>query len=310
LRLYIYFIFIIVVCPISVNFSQRIEIPRNERVYGVTKLRSEIFVLCRLSSPSPTVIRVHEDRNPFRCQRNITMDRIKGPFDIGSSEKNNCLYVCDAWEKCVWKITRKTHDQYNIVKWVNTYYDPYTLSVSINGQLLMVNWAPNILMIYGSDAERVRSIKLPNDIEKPLHAVETSTGNFIVLHFWVEKEKGACWSSRKELETRLVVSELSRDGQMVIRRFVPSSETQELKYGDYLSLDAEDRVFVADSKNDRVVLLDSDLKWNQILCPTQIEKEEATIRQPRRLCYDDERKQLIVGGYLEDIVNIYTLSGN
>ena len=81
-----------------------------------------------------------------------------------------------------------------------------------------------------------------------------------------------------------VISELTRDGQMVIRRFIPSNETQKLNDPRYLSLDSDDRVFVADTGNDRVILLDSDLKWNRILCPTKEEEEETKIRMPWRLC--------------------------
>ena len=161
--------FILVVCPISINFTQRIEIGGNEYVRGVTKLRNEIYVLCRSisSSSSNHVIRVFEDRIPFRLQKTIEIKEIKYPRDIGSSEKGNCLYVSDYDEKCVWKITRETDDQHKIIKWLTTDYQPYTLSVSSDGQLLMVNHSSSILMIYGSDAELIRSIQLPRDIKRP-----------------------------------------------------------------------------------------------------------------------------------------------
>ncbi len=114
---------------------------------------------------------------------------------------------------------------------------------------------------------------------------------------------------------------MTSDGQTVIRRFVPSNETQQLNYPQYLSIDSDDQVFVADTGNDRVILLDSDLKWKCILCPTK-DEEERKIRFPWRLCYDEEKKQLIVGGAGgiaftkvaandEDFgVNVYNLSRN
>ena len=43
-------------------------------------------------------------------------------------------------------------------------------------------------MIYGSDAELIRSIPLTRDIENPWHAVETSIGNFIIIHKHEEEE--------------------------------------------------------------------------------------------------------------------------
>ena len=303
------YLFILVVCPISINFTQRIEIGRNEDVRGVTKLRNEIYVLCASSPSSSDVIRVFEDRIPFLLQKTIEVKEIKYPRGIGSTDKGNCLYVCDSEEKCVWKMTRETDDQHKIIKWLTTDYEPYTLSVSSDGQLLVVNLS-SILMIYGSDAELIRSIQLPRDIENPFHAVETSIGNFIIIHEWVEEEKRESGSSGRE-ETMWGVSELTRDGQMVIRRFISSNETQQLNNPQYLSIDSDDQVFVADTWNVRVILLDSDLKWNRILCPTKEETEETKIRRPRRLCFDDEKKQLIVvGGLLGEGVNVYTLSRN
>ena len=113
----------------------------------------------------------------------------------------------------------------------------------------------------------------------------------------MEEEKGESGSSGRKRVMKWGISELTRDGQMVIRRFIPSNETQQLNDPHYLSLDSDDQVFVADNENDRVILLDSDLKWNRILCPTKEETEETKIRRPWRLCYDEEKKQLIVGGF-------------
>jgi len=102
------------------------------------------------------------------------------------------------------------------------------------------------------------------------------------------------------------VSELTRDGQMVIRRFIPSNEIHKLIYPAYLALDSDDQVFVADSGKDRVVLLDSDLKWNRILCPTK--EEEGINTHFQRICYDDEKKQLIGTADYHLGVSVYTLS--
>ena len=66
---------------------------------------------------------------------------------------------------------------------------------------------------------------------------------------------------------------------------------------------------MADQDNDKVILLNSDRKWNRITCPAREETEEKTIQAPRRLCHDEEMKQLIVG-FSEDEVNVSTLSRN
>ena len=105
-----------------------------------------------------------------------------------------------------------------------------------------------------------------------------------------------------------IISELTRDGQMVIRRFILSGETQQLNDCKYLLFDSDDRVFLA--RNHRVILLDSDLKWNQILCPTKKDEKEQNIQWPCSLFYDEELKRLIVSEYFEGHINVYTLSRN
>ena len=297
--------------------------------YGITKLQNEIYVLW----PSSNVISVYEDRYPFRSKKNIEMKYIQCPFGIGSSGKDRCLYVSDSYKSCIWKITRETDDQHKIIKWLTTDYTPDVRSVSSDGHVLMIKDSSHRLMIYGSDAELIRSIQLPTEIEDPLHAVETSIGNFIILHKTIFNKNEPI---RDLTDSDLVyfVSELSRDGQTVIRCFIPSDKTQKLNSPRHLSLDSDDRVFVADFHNRRVILLDSDLKWNQIICPssstttktmlyrkTSLTNEEKTPlwpywpnqwkysrSWPLSLCYDEENKQLIAEDCSQ--VYVYTLSRN
>src|SRR6218665_2576260 len=141
--------FILVVRGITINFTQRIDMQLSRRARGITKLRNEIYVLC----PLDRLIRLYEDRYPFRLKKDMEIEETKFPFHIVSSEKENCLYVSDIREKCVWKITRETDDQHKIIKWLTTDYKPWTLSVSSDNELLMINDSSHSLMIYGSDAE-------------------------------------------------------------------------------------------------------------------------------------------------------------
>ena len=298
--------------PISVNFTERINVGRNETVCGVTKLRAEIYVLCQ---PFPSVIRVFEGRRPFRLQEEIDIKDIEDQKDLQSSEKDNCLYVSAQREKCVWKITRQTDYQHNVFRWLTIDYAPHTLSVSSSGHLLLVTAWSSVLNIYGSEAELLQSIQLPRDIEDSIHAVETSMGNFIILHQCMETGERETGPNGRIKEWTWAVSELTRDGQMVVSRFLPSNETQKLENPRYLTLDSDDQVYVTDTGNDRVILLDSDLKWNRSLCSSmeeheeEEEEEETVIRRPLRSYYDEREKQLIVGGgyfYLGGF-NIYTV---
>jgi hypothetical protein len=287
-----------VVRSISINFGQRIEMPGDEYVYGVSKLRNRIYVLSQPSFDASKVIRVFENRNPFRLQKEIEIEHLRCPVDIVSCEQQNCLYVSDYGLKYVWKITREKDGRHNIVKFILTGNEPFTLSVSSgDGHLLKVSAIWSILNRYGTDAKLISSIQLPNGIKYPRHVVEKSTGNLIILHWYLEKN-GEGWSSRGHW--KWVVSELTRDGQTVIRRFIPSNKTQQLNVPDYIFLNSDDQVFVADTGNDRVILLDSELNWDRILCSMN---EETKTRKPYRLCYDEENKRLIIVGCSSSAVN-------
>lgn len=159
---------IVVIRRIVVNFTTRLSVGKTEEVKGVTKLRNEVYALCRSISPSsPNVIRVFEDRNLFRLQKEIDLKDIKDPEDIGSSERENVLYVTDLGMKCVWKITREADDYPAIRKWSNSDLRwQYTLSVTNDGQLLMLSGGNPVscLGIYGSDGELRHSIQLPTEI--------------------------------------------------------------------------------------------------------------------------------------------------
>lgn len=293
-------------CPISVTLTQKLGIGRNDFVFGVTKLRNEIYVLSQERSSASHLnvglICVFEDRDPFNLQREIKITEISHPNDIGVSEKENCLYVCDSQEICVWRITREADGEHKIINWLTIDYQPYALSVSNDGQLLIVNNSPSILMIYGSDAQRNEFIKLPRDI-KPRHAVKTSTGNFVILYEWTENEDEK-ESGSSVREQKWGISEFTGEGKQIVCSYLPSNDTETLHDPWYLSLDSYNQVFVMDTGNERVILLHSNLKWNQILCSTK-EEEETQVPGPWTLYYDEGKKHLFVGG---EGVKVYSFS--
>ena len=102
----------------------------------------------------------------------------------------------------------------------------------------------------------------------PRHAVENSFENFIIVYkevvVDVEKDEEVVEESKhnaglemrngkaglygRGLDWMLVVSELTGDGQMVIRRFIFYYGPRAVNLFDlYLSIDSDDRVFVADT---------------------------------------------------------------
>lgn len=305
-----YFIFIVVVSAIVDNLPVIKHVLRNEAVFGVVKLRFKIYVLCKLPFPYFSyVIRVFNDVTSFCLQTNIEIKMIHAAADMESSEKDKCLYVSDLVEKCVWKIDRELDDQYKSVKWLTLDdNESFSMSVSSDGHLHLLKALSCILTTYGSAAELLCSIKLLSGIQNPRRAMETAIGNFIILHQLMEKEEiRESKSSERNTDLRWVVSEVTRDGQIAIRRFIASNSKQ-LTDPRCLSIDSDGRVFVADRES-KLILLDSDLKWIQTLSRVnELKEDENEIRWPRSLFYDEEEKQLLVGSELHLGGTAYTFS--
>src|SRR6218665_911738 len=178
-----------VVCLISINFTQRIDLGQYDDIIGITKLRNEIYIMVQRSySASAVELSVFEDRIPFRLKKKMEMNQFKDPVDMESCEEESCLYVNDCDGSCVWKISIETEKQHKPTKWLSFDYLPLSISVTCDGELLIINSSSSSLMIYGSDAGLLRSIKLPTYIKNPDHAVETSIGNFVIINYEEEKE--------------------------------------------------------------------------------------------------------------------------
>jgi len=226
------------------------------------------------------------------------MTEIVLPQDIASCNKENCLYVTDSNRQYVWKISRDKNDNHVITEqWLYIVLgDPCTVSVNKDGQLLMIRHRHPLsdLEIYCCDCRLFLTVHLHRDIHKPGHAVETPSGNFIILHERLEDD----------FRSEKVVSEVTRDGQMVICTFA-----ERLTNPRYLSLDYDGEVFVADEGflSGKVILLQPGLMQNLTICPTG--DNNNSINEPSRLFYDDENRHLFVCAeeflYIYAIINRY-----
>lgn len=252
-------------------------------VRGVTKLQNNIYVL----TFRPNRILIYDDQNSFELQEELNIDQIFCPQEMAGSEVSDCLYISDSGSRCVWKITPRDHQ---ITRWLPDY--SWALSVLNDGKVIMPRWGQLFsLEMYGEDGSLVRRLKLPVDIEIPKHVVETSKGNLVVSH-WCQSRKA--WT----------VSELTRDGQ-IMRSYNPLNELQKLDDPCYLSIDSENRVYVADCFNkNRVIVLDSKLNWQDAL----LTYDRNEILFPKVLYHDKRKMQLlVVHGYNRKVVDIFSL---
>lgn len=276
---------------------------REERkcVRGVTKLRHNIYVLCqtRLNSYAPNSIYIYEGRNRFRFLQQFGLKDVVHPWDIAASPVGNCLYITDCAINSVWKIRPKA--RYRVTKWRDNVTSPWTLSVKNNGQVLIARSQPRpILEIYRTNGTLYSVTTLPVGIHNPNHAVQTSTGNFVVLH----------WKKQEESTSTVWIPSISEVtvGGRILRSMSQGEVSRQLDNPSHVFIDSADRVFIADSGNNRVIMLDSELNWSRVMLASghqELQDEQDAIRWPVRLFYDEKNKQLGVAGEVFG-VNIYT----
>ena len=137
----------------------------------------------------------------------------------------------------------------------------------------MMSWrCPASLDIYRPNGTPFIHRRLPVKIRSPLHAVETSTGNYVISHAW---ENSWTWT----------VSEVTADGSLV-RSFLPSHHSLYFNWPRHLSIDSRDRIFVADCENDRICVVYDQLSSGEVLL--------SRIIRPERLHFDEDEGQLLI----------------
>lgn len=278
-------------------------------VSGVATIDDNIFVLCR----EPKSLRIYRNESPYVLEKQLSIAEIRDPWDMAASPPSNCLYVTDQFSECVWKISAPmdvessgwlrrvvgnrmtrwwTGKDSHTIRWLTGISYPYTISISRDGlRVLMARQGqPCCVELYGQDGLKIQRLLFPSDVESVRHAVETPKGNLVVSHKWKATGK---WG----------VCEVNRDGQILHRFSAKNGRQQALDEPLHVAVDSDQRVFVADYRNNRVIQFDSELNWIRIA----LTKDSDAIEEPSRLCCDGDKKQLLVG-QTEGNLGLYSIS--
>jgi len=234
---------------------------------GVTQLRDVVYVVSGLSS----AIRRY-NATTHRRLRDIDMElKLNSPEDIAACELTSQLYVAD-YRECVWRVSS---DGVDIQRWLarspSDTFIPHTLSVTSSRLLVTSVDGRQLRQFDAAGGHELRRVRLP-DYMRPLHAVESPTATFIVVH------------NNTQLN-QYRVSEVSTEGQM-LRQFSGSS----LYYPIHIAVDRQGNIFIADTSNS-ILLLDDQLALRRVI----IDARQLNGRWPERLCYTEQSGQLLVG---------------
>ena len=270
---------------------------------GLACLENRIYVVC---SESPKV-HIYSDQKQVGDSKDeeIEIKEMNSPQDMAASKESRSLFISDLDNRCLWRIRMPWKETSRL----ETQGRPRGLSINAADELLAVVESGDdrfYFDIYSSpDVARLRYIPLANEINDVRHAVQTSTGNFIVSH------------QKRSVGDVYLISELSSDGKQFIRTFDLRSikSIQFLNWlPSHLSIGDGDVVFLADcSDGNRVLQMDSRWMTVQVL----LNKDQHQIDLPSRIIHHREKRQLIVGhcgksllSFRPAIVSVFNLTSS
>ena len=209
----------------------------------------------------------------YRLQRCLSVPNIFGFADMTSCEHFLCLYISDPITECIHSLGLEG----NAAQW----------PVSDKPRGLSVNAAHNVLVTcrfiqkikeFSPRGDLLRDVTLPNDVIHPGHAIQLTSGQFIVCHgLFGDPVHRVCT--------------VSADGQEIVRSHggQPGSDTGQYDVPSYLAVDNSEFVFAADVNNRRVTLLSPTLDYIR-----QVVSRDQVKWWPVRLCLDAQRRRLYI----------------
>ena len=281
---------------VPADLTIRLTQAEQRDVTGVTTSNNKIFVVYEYV----TFIVVYMSQQPYTRLPNISINGLKNPQDIAAG--GSCLYVSDLRSAAIWRV--EVADS-KVDQWLSG-VGAASVSVTSEEKLVLLvvvdeqgseegrnlTWRGEI-QIYSRGAVKETVIKLSPDITAPHCVVMTTRKTFIVSY-------GYEWHGLN------CVCEVDMNGRM-LKAFgsTPGDGVGQLNEPWSVSLDDDERIIVADTRNNRVLLLNKQLMLPQVFLTWHPELP-VDIEGPQRLHYESHSGRLLVG-FATGHVDIYQL---
>jgi len=214
------------------------------------------------------------DAKTFTLQRHITVPGLSySCYGLAACPYNNCLYASNFQNDSVHRVDVRG---INAATTWSVAQGPAGLSVNNEHNLLVVSERERKIQIITTDGTLLQNVQLQAHTEHPRHAVQLSTGQFLVSH-----------SGSLNLVCLVGV-----DGA-VVRSYggQRGSQLTQMNSPTGLAVDREGRVLVADWLNNRLLVIDQSLSsaHEMSVCV------HGGLKGPRSLWYDQSRRRLYIG---------------
>jgi len=242
-------------------------------VRGVAYLNGKIYLL-QAESQSIIVYRMDDIQSEPKIIQSSDFVR---PQDIAGCSARNVVYILD--QACIWKADK--NDNISVYVQLNHVY----ATMSITKERLLVTSSSVISKCTHSSISKpsVLEVRFPEGLSetKPWHALEVDNGH-VIAHTEAGKFNRV---------SKIIESQRNRANVEISTYEKEVEGIGQLSHPVYLALEPKHgHIFVADDANRRVVVLDSNLT-KSVLMITDLPES----CYPNRLCYVDDRKELLVG---------------
>ena len=261
-------------CVLACTAERVIEtISTNAGLCGVTSVDDELFVLL-VPTRDDSKVAVYSI-NDYRLLRHIPLLRLELYCfnDMTSCVRYKCLYASDWYNRCIYRYDLSS----SVVSTWSLPVKPIGLSVTPGSRNLLVACSGNrckLIELRADSGQVVREIRLQSDIKCLYHAVQLTTGQYVVCHGCGKTLHRVCMVDDEGRVTRSYGDQ-------------PGSGVGQLDEPRHLVVDEDSQfIFVADYWNDRVVLLSPTLEF--------VREFSDGVSKPVRLYFHQTTRRLFV----------------
>jgi len=240
-------------------------------VWGLTSLAGNIYLWRDKVREQVEVY----DASTYRIWDYLTVPGVRGITDMASCKHYLCVYIGDPVTQCVHKLDIRS--QGAATRWaVND--EPQGLSVNAAHSVIVTCRTARKIKVFTSHGECLSDVSLPDGIINPWHAIQTSSGLFILCH-----------GNHGDQLHRVCM--MTADGRHIVHSHGENwgRATGEYNVPRHLAVNDNELVFVDDIFNRRVKLLSPTLEY----VVDAVSRDQLTWR-PCRVCLDTERRLLYV----------------
>ena len=242
-------------------------IPGRVPVTGVTSLGNDVFVV-RFNSPQVEVY----GAETFTLQRRLPVTGLGESYGLAACASNQCLYASDYDNDCVHRVELTGSNA--VTRW-SVGSGPVGLTVNSDKNVLVVIQGKRKLQQFTTHGSLLRTIRLERDIESPSQVIQLSSGQFVISHSG-DTQHRVC---------------LVDDKGAVVRSYPSCGSKMRMDKPAGLAVDEHGNILVADSRNDRLLVLNPTLTGARAMSVSV----DGDLEEPYSLWYDKSRARLYVG---------------